>query len=222
MREAPIPAGLPASTGGSWASPTRASPTRAWPTPVLPSPESCDYAAYWCEENIARFLGRDDLKVEASWALLVSNASKTVAMLGQRAGAAPRGFVVWDYHVVALLILGANQAPLVFDFDSIHGSPLPAEDWISASFPSAAEPGLRPLFRLIPGRDYVEGLSSDRSHMLRPDGSWAAPPPPWPTFGLGRRNNLGEIIDMSIELPGAILDLEGLVDFCSGRGRGME
>ena len=187
------------------------------PSPALPPRQACEYAAYWCEENIARFLGRDDLKAEASWALLVSNAAKTVAMLAQRAGAAPRGLVVWDYHVVGLLRPEGLRETYVCDFDSLLGFALPAEDWIEASFPEAAEAGMRPLFRLMAAREYVEGLASDRSHMLRSDGSWAAPPPPWPPFGADRPNNLGDYIDMNIASPGLVLDREGLATFCAGR-----
>lgn len=188
----------------------------------LPAREDCDYAPYYCEENVARLLARLAPTSCRAWALIVSNAAKAVAMLGQRAGRSPEGFVLWDYHVVALLRDDAASPCFVADFDSRLAFPSPGLAWLEASFPPRAEARMRPLFRLIPAALYLEVLASDRSHMRRPDGSWAAPPPPWPPFGEGRRSNLFELLDMSRSKPGLVLGLEELAALCAapaGAGR---
>jgi len=176
-----------------------------------------DYAPYWCEENVARFLSRSEFLETDSRALLISNLSRSVAMLAQRAGTGRDGFVSWDYHVVALVRDGNSREFALFDFDTTLGFPVRAGDWIFDSFPREIESRFRPLFRLLPGREYVESLASDRSHMRKPDGSWAAPPPPWPPFGMGRSNNLADLLDMSRGLPGVVLDRPGLEAFCAAR-----
>lgn len=185
--------------------------------------EDCDYTPFYCEENVARLLARlisnPPLGKGHFWAVLVSNPAKAVAMLGQRAGRGDSGFVMWDYHAVALAKDDAGKSALVLDLDSLLDFPAPALRWAQASFPAEAKAQTRPFFRLVPAAEYVETLASDRSHMRRADGSWAAPPPPWPPFGRGRANNLFELLDMSRNLPGFVLDRDEFLAFCSGPGR---
>lgn len=38
------------------------------------------------------------------------------------------------------------------------------------------------LFRVIPARTFLDSFASDRSHMMRADGSWVAAPPAYPAI----------------------------------------
>ena len=182
-------------------------------SPLLP--ENLDYAAFWCEENIAHFFLRRPFATGGAWALLVSNPKKSVAMARQRAGrASPTGLVYWDYHVVALAVDELDSPARIYDFDTELGFPVEAATWVDGSFPPSLPESMRPLFRLIESSQYVSLLSSDRSHMRRADGSWSAPPPPWPPFGAGRPNNLFSLIDMERESPGSLMDRASLLELC--------
>ncbi|MBN1243382.1 MAG: hypothetical protein JXA15_11835 [Spirochaetales bacterium] len=178
---------------------------------ALPPRGACERAAFYCEENVHRLLGRPELEARRSWALLVSNASRSVAMAAQLAGPPPDGLVVWDYHVVALVSDGADEA-LVLDLDTTLRFPLPLKAWLAASFPLELEPRLRPRFRLFPAADYLAGLVSDRSHMRNGDGSWKAPPPPWPApgSGAGLPGTLMDWVDLEKPGPGLVLDRAAL------------
>lgn len=182
----------------------------------LPARESLDYAPFWCEENVHRLLSRPELGERAAWALLVRNAAGRVAVLRQRAGRGAPGLVVWDYHALALVAAPPESGAaglLALDLDSTLAFPCPASLWLGRSFPLSPPPGLEPLFRLVSAREYVEELSSDRSHMRGPEGAWKAPPPPWDPPGSGRAPNLLDWLDPSREEPGRILDRKALARF---------
>lgn len=134
------------------------------------------YTAAYCEENVW-WLAHDRADA-ADEVVLISNAQRTVAMRGQRAGkeGAP---VVWDYHVVL-----ASRGE-IWDLDCTIGMPLTTAAWIDASFPSALPMSLAPRFRVVPAADFVAQFASDRRHMRDANGAWLAPPPPWPAIGTG-------------------------------------
>jgi hypothetical protein len=181
-----------------------------------PGRDECDYAAFYCEENIQRLLALPWFARREAWALILSNDGRSVALRSQRAGIGPESSIVWDYHVVALASGKAEPGPdrwLVFDFDTWLGFPVPATSWLEGTLRVTDPPSLMPLFRLLSAPAYVAQLASDRSHMIRSDGSWSAPPPPWPAPGAGRANNLMEWIDMSRPRPGSVLDLAGVDSF---------
>lgn len=55
------------------------------------------------------------------------------------------------------------------------------------SHSSAISGWLRPacarrLFRVVPARTFLDSFASDRSHMIRADRSWIAPPPTYPAI----------------------------------------
>ena len=198
-------------------------PEEAGPT-SLERP-NCDYAALWCEENVARLLGRVEFRepgVEA-WAVLISNPSGNVALLSQAAGADPDGLVFWDYHVIALAAL-RPEGMLAFDLDSLLAFPCPATTWLERSFPPDPPPSHEAYFRVLSAPQYLDSLASDRSHMRLADGSYRVPPPPWPAFGQGlgqgRPNNLMELIDMGREGPGRVMDRAAFASFL-GSGPGL-
>jgi hypothetical protein len=176
-----------------------------------------DYQAFYCEENVWRLLSGDALGAAAAWAVIVSNADHNVLVLRQRSGRPVDGLVHWDYHVFAVAtdpLLGRTA----IDMDSDLPFPCPLGRYLRDSFPGDAQKNVMPRFRVLKARDYAEGFVSDRSHMRRRDGSWMAPPPPWPSpgEGSGRRNNLMEWVDMGRRSPGIVYDLSGMTAFAAG------
>jgi hypothetical protein len=178
----------------------------------------CDYAPYYCEENVWRFLARPGLAGHGAWALMVCNAAHDLIMLRQRAGRPMDGLVHWDYHALAL-VEDPVEGPLALDFDSDLPFPCPLARYIDSSFPAAVQARSAPVFRLVAAADYVAGFSSDRSHMRKSDGSWMAPPPPWDRPGKSgnRPGNLLEWMDMGRKKPGRILSRTELERFAGGK-----
>jgi protein N-terminal glutamine amidohydrolase len=184
-------------------------------------PSSLDYQSYYCEENVWRLLARREFITASSWAVLVSSKSRSVVLLRQRAGRPGDGLVHWDYHVFAVLA-DASLGKLAFDMDSTLPFPCPLSRYLEETFPRDVQRAYEPRFRLVEGAQYVAELSSDRSHMRKPDGGWIAPPPPWPApgEGKGRRNNLLEWANPGRRSPGALCDLERMAAFASSAARG--
>ena len=84
-----------------------------------------EYAPFYCEENVLRLcptLGA------SAFAVLVTNARRSVEMLRQRAGGPGHGAVLWDYHVFAL---ARGEEWLVWDLDTTLGFPVPAARWFA-------------------------------------------------------------------------------------------
>lgn len=80
-------------------------------------------------------------------------------------------------------------------------------------------------FRVVPAAELLACFASDRSHMLRPDGSWSAPPPPYPPIVApsdGATHNLAAYWDMEQgrAQPGA--PLPGLPGAGAGGGSSAE
>jgi protein N-terminal glutamine amidohydrolase len=163
-----------------------------------------DYAPLYCEENIRRLCERREFKCPSAQVAIVSNPARRVHMRHQRSGAAPDGSVCWDYHVIGLRrgVTGWE----VWDLDSRLGVPAPALRYLGASFVDPdREP---PLFRIVDAETYARELRSDRSHMRRADGSWTAPPPPWPP-PLGRGGvGLWSFVDMETASLGQVVSLD--------------
>jgi hypothetical protein len=190
---------------------------------------SLDYQARYCEENVWRLLARSELAGRQAWAVIVSSPSGYVVELRQRAGRPGDGLVCWDYHVFAL-VDDVDGTRLVLDLDSDLPFPCPLARYLAESFPpmrlARHDPSIRPdtrpifrpisrpisqpIFRVIAAADYLSGLATDRSHMREPDGSYLAPPPPWPAPGVGKNNTLRAWIDVGCDGPGVLCGLEQL------------
>lgn len=184
-----------------------------------------EYAPYYCEENVWRFLRRHEPEAAEGWAVFVLGPGGAVALFDQAAGRPGDGLVLWDYHVVALIAFADGTR--IVDLDSASSAVAPASEWLRRSFgrpgPARAEVvAYPPRFRVLPGREFVRRFSSDRSHMRRADGSWMAPPPPWPCpcggcQGLAERGcgepeapwSLPLLLDPGAEAPGRLMDLAG-------------
>lgn len=141
----------------------------------VPSRADTTYTKCYCEENALLLLEKVN-RVDASWAVFVSNPRKTVAMWGH---AAERRAIVWDYHVVAAFASDDRTTIWVCDADA-KALPWPArlDDWLASSFPqqSCNNPNQLPWFRVVDLKTLSQEFCSDRSHMK----SSGMRPPPYP------------------------------------------
>ena len=165
------------------------------------------YAAFYCEENVWWLAQDPRFAALARDVVLVTNAQRSVAVFAQRAGPGPDRGVVWDYHVV--LVVRRPAGAEIWDLDCALGAPVPAATWLDASFARAVPRQLEPRFRVVRGDDFVATLSSDRSHMVRSDGRWRVPPPPWPCPSHGP-HNLDRFLDLDDPFVGELLGLDAL------------
>jgi hypothetical protein len=149
-----------------------------------------------------------DLAPHERYALFISNEAEQCPLWAQRA--APEGaFVVWDYHVIAVVRRESPSIVEAWDLDSRLGMPLPLARYLAATFPPQAPtaPPFAPRFRLVAARELLETFRSDRSHMRSGEG-WLQPPPPWPA--LSADSNLKRFVDMTDDIAGEVMDLAGL------------
>lgn len=163
------------------------------------------YASSYCEENVWWLAQEPRFEGMSADVVVISNEPRAVAMRAQRAGGG--NTIVWDYHVV--LAAHAATGVEVWDLDCTLGAPIAAARWLDASFDADAPVELAPLFRVAPTSEYIEHLATDRRHMRRADGSWSAPPPPWPILGDGA-HDLDRWIDMRDATYGVVIDLAAL------------
>jgi hypothetical protein len=187
--------------------------------PCLPERGLLDRCPFYCEENVWRLLGRPEFEGLSAWAVIASNRNRRVLAEGQLAGRGRERRVLWDYHVFALVDDGNGL--LALDLDSDLGFPLPARLYVEGSFPAAAPPDFAPFFRLVGREEWLRELSSDRSHMRVPDGTWTAPPPSWDPPDAGGRggSNLMAWVGLEAPEPGILVDRAGLLSFIESRGK---
>jgi len=177
------------------------------------------YQARYCEENVWRLLAHPELEACRAWAVIVSSESHRYFALHQIAGRTGDGLVCWDYHVFAVAE-ETDGTRFALDLDSDLPFPCPLKRYLVETFWPLRHQQPRPLFRLMTAADYLAGLASDRSHMRKPDGSYAAPPPPWAAPGEGKPNTLMSWTDVGSNSPGGLWDLKRLCDFATGELRG--
>lgn len=167
------------------------------------TPYYCEENCYWLAQD-ARFRGRQTQVV------FVSNETRSVAFLHQRAAAQPGDWVVWDYHVVVLELAGERDEARIWDLDSTLGMPIPARTWLERSFDARVTTLYAPRFRLVDAARYIASFASDRRHMRLADArGWQAPPPPWPIIG-GGAHVLDALVDVNDETWGPTIDLDAL------------
>jgi hypothetical protein len=160
---------------------------------------------YYCEENAWHLCQEPFFADRKRHVVFISNAEREVPMWNQRAGRQKP--VVWDYHVVVLIESPAE----IWDVDTLLGIPLRLSDYLDGSFHPEMPECHQPCFRIVQSDLFVEVFASDRSHMLRPDGSYSKPPPSWPLIGKpGTASNLMRFTDMTETFIGEVLSLNEL------------
>ncbi len=164
------------------------------------------YQPYYCEENIWHLCQHEQFK--DSFIIFVASTGDSFPMLNQRVMSDPSIPILWDYHVVLLLLSESSQ---ILDFDTILPFGVPVDTYFRHSFLdnrllTAAE---TPLFRVVPASEFVGSFSSDRSHMKVGEG-WIAPPPDWPRIGR-LESNLHRFIDMTNSDIGEVLGYDAVL-----------
>ncbi|WP_462320029.1 protein N-terminal glutamine amidohydrolase [Halochromatium sp.] len=137
------------------------------------------YQPFYCEENIWWLCAEPPPGVTIEQVIFVAGLHGICPIAEQRAGGVD-GIAWWDYHCI-----GLDHERRIWDLDSRLPLPVAASTWLARSFPNTAglPAALQPLFRLVPGADYLRDFCSDRRHMRSADGGWLQPPPPWPCIG---------------------------------------
>eukprot|EP00727_Mastigamoeba_balamuthi_P006196 m51a1_g2196 hypothetical protein (211) ;mRNA; f:136992-137686 len=184
------------------------------------------YAYCYCEENVhglaQRLASTGVAPLSALHALFVSNDHRTVPVFSS-SGLAH----VWDYHVVLVQRWPEGSEAVVWDFDADAQVPFPCPLGRFAAVCLAHGEDLpasyRRRYRAVPAGVYVATLSSDRSHMRAPDGSWLQPPPQRPALRPEGQppTNLFSFVDMRHSFHGTVLDGEAaLLRFFRGPSSG--
>lgn len=120
-------------------------------------------------------------------------------MWKQRAGDPNQdGLVVWDYHVI--LVYCHEENCLIYDFDTVLEFPCIFDEYTAMAIKS--DDNLNPQyyrkFRVINAKSFLLNFSSDRSHMMKENGSWMMPPPLYPCIqSPNTANNLELYISMN-------------------------
>lgn len=167
------------------------------------------YQPRYCEENAWHLSAAPQLARADPHVIVVSNASRRVAMWMQQAAEKDQA-ITWDYHVLVVAKTDGWQA---WDPDTRLGIPVALTAYAEVSFATVGvqPPRFDPLFRIMTADSYRANLRSDRSHMRRADGTWLAPPPPWPTLSdPAEGSNLARFVDMADTAFGTVVDLAGL------------
>ena len=166
------------------------------------------YCPFYCEENIWHLCQDKVFADKPAFVMFISNFNRRCATWYQRASGDPQVPVVWDYHVVLLVKEERlkDKQWLVYDFDSYLPFGVELDDYLRCSFMPDLEDSVMmrqslsefsPYFKLICANDYKKKFSSKRRHMLKDDGSYNAPPPPWPLITASKGLSLAQLTDMS-------------------------
>ena len=184
------------------------------------------YTSCYCEENvwklceeIERRFGNDEAgdRLSRCFAVFISNPTKSVPIWCQRSSKDPRSVpVVWDYHVILILRGKGEEPSLVYDMDSVLRFPETFLVYFDHSFRDEEQlkSRYRRFFRVISAKEYLNRFASNRSHMKKPDGSWAMPPPDYDPIVAkdGATNNIKNCIDMT-ESSGCFGDVKSAKQF---------
>jgi len=194
------------------------------------------YTSCYCEENVWKMCEKVRDRTRANggpsstgdilsrcFVAFISNPSKKVPLWYQKAGADPANRpVVWDYHVILIFdgrgmtsspssSPSASSSSWVYDLDTCLPFPTDYRQYFDRTFRNDDEmkSTFKRFFRVIPAEEYLRHFASDRRHMVRPDGSWAMPPPDYPPLVAadGVVNNIDKFIDVTQkQFPGKVLD----------------
>ncbi|KAG6330626.1 hypothetical protein ID866_8462 [Astraeus odoratus] len=204
------------------------------------------YTSHYCEENVyllvQRALSAPDIhKKWEVYAVFISNPTKTVALWQQRAAGSRDKAVIWDYHVILALrgpmgsvaadnALEPDRGAWIYDLDTFLPVPCHWQEVRSANMQPLLVGGdvdFCSLFRVVPGKEYLDNFASDRSHMIMSDLSqgphYIARPPSCPCIcgplaaAQGVRHNL-----MSHFVPvcgdvrgfGTVMNFESFLAWC--------
>jgi hypothetical protein len=172
------------------------------------------YQPFYCEENIWMLCQNPRLAGARGLVGIITGQNSPqrnsrCALFHQRLAEGPGEAVLWDFHVVLFVQEDAWQT---WDLDSDLGAPVPADQYLQATFgDQAAVPAhVRPRVRLVEAGTYVTNLRSNRSHMRDRSGRYLQIPPGWPPPGGGIEHNLDRFLNPDEDFLGTVVDLAAL------------
>ncbi|GAA6026751.1 hypothetical protein JCM8097_005835 [Rhodosporidiobolus ruineniae] len=141
------------------------------------------YTPFYCEENVYQLLLTLSRQTSSSssrlYAAFITNPARHALLFQQKAsrqGEDQAHYVLWDYHVIALLALGGEEEGekrvVVLDRDTRLADMVDLEEYVLETFrpdlfsASVLDPSLRSRIRLVPAADFLANFASDRSHMV--------------------------------------------------------
>ncbi len=180
---------------------------------------SLRYHPFYCEEN-AWWLAQDKaFEGREPHIVFVSNKSRQCLFCNQKAAGIGEP-IIWDYHVfIAVQAVASSSAEKsaweIWDPDTRLGLPIAASNYFEGTFPEEDNAGgvpesVRPSFRVIAAKRFVESFSTDRSHMRSESGEWLQSPPPWDppqVPGAASAMNLMRFVDMTGVFEGDVMSL---------------
>ena len=182
------------------------------------------YCPFYCEENAWHAITALASESAHTAVLCILGRSGQVAVWCHRLAARASYPLVWDYHVVALARESGSSEWAVFDPESTLPRGLPARTYLAETFPTeiALLPESQPCFRWFDGRDYQRRLNATRRHMRNADGTWQAPPPPWPLIRSDAMDafDVPDLRDADCRTLPPPIDLGELQDLIGKRGAG--
>ena len=196
-----------------------------------PKQQECVYTSCYCEENVWKLCEQFQKRggdTKQLYVVFISSHERQTALWNLKCGGTA-DFGLWDYHVILIKSAPSDRESsqsttdtvtdvcehesLVYDLDT--SLPFPV------SFNQYAKEVLRPelilhlrsaglperLFRVISADAFLQEFASDRSHMRKEDGTWFAPPPPYPPIRSQKNsNNIQEFISMkNSSAPGIVM-----------------
>ncbi|PKY12539.1 hypothetical protein RhiirB3_360866 [Rhizophagus irregularis] len=158
------------------------------------------YTSCYCEENIYHLCKElDDIKNKIDiYVCFISNENLTVPLWKQRASKYSDGMIIWDYHVILIVKEKDSEQKInVYDLDTTLPFPCDFSTYTQESFKVLNIPQYYRKFRIILAETFLRVFASDRSHMIKKDGTWSSPPPTYPPiFTSDSVNNLQTFINM--------------------------
>ncbi|KAI8059665.1 N-terminal glutamine amidase-domain-containing protein [Thamnidium elegans] len=160
------------------------------------------YTRCYCEENIYLLCKEIEEKqnetLEHCSVVYISNDDRMVPLWKQKAGVGQQP-VVWDYHVILYVDGTEDNEAMIYDYDTTLSFPCSAQEYIIETFKPEykLKKKFDRYFRFVGAKTYLEQFSSDRSHMMKKDGTYYAEPPLYPPIKSNQNpNNLFDFISM--------------------------
>ncbi|CAG0916503.1 unnamed protein product [Notodromas monacha] len=210
---------------------------------LLPLASECVATPYYCEENVWKLCEYVECHRRETlpncFAVFISNDKRAVPLWRQKAGRSEDKLVIWrvspnregsrtivpvfrevmkkspeDYHAVVMYSEPGSKA-VVYDLDSELPFPTFFHKYVTETFRTdeVLKPEYHRYFRVVPAEQFLRIFASDRSHMLKEDGSWLKPPPNYPPIvSQVSQNNLENFISMNPNVDlGHVYTLKQLV-----------
>lgn len=194
--------------------------------------ENCDYTPNYCEENIyllcqkyIQDFSQKKLPLnekEDAYAVFITNPTQKTFIQYQKNSLSKNNLVVWDYHVIFIHKVQANEKNFsyVYDFDSILPFPCEFKEYYSKALSFEVYGKLPTYFRVCKAQEFLNEFASDRSHMLKDkkkSGLYKSPPPKYSCIVNKKKENMNlhSFLNLRDEICGQVMDEKELNNFFS-------